>query len=466
MRFNFTKKTVLSILIVWFAIVTITAQQPKYVFYCIGDGMGMNHVEATQFFLSKNIGDVQNRLLFTQFPEAGFATTYSASNYITCSAAAGTALATGVKTVNKTLGVDPDQKNVYSLIVDAQKKGFKTAVITSMSIDDATPSAFYAHQKSRNNYYEIAIQGAESGIDFLGGAGLKMPASKTNPSAINAFDYFVDKGYTVIKGDKYVSTSTAKKILMISEKNYRGIELPYAIDREKDDMQLKHLTTAALDFLQRDKSAGFFMMMEGGQIDHCAHVNDGASVIQEVIDFDNNVRLAYEFYKKHPEETLIVVTADHETGGLALGAKHTILDLQLLGNQKVSIDKLSTRIRKLRDNKDHKATWEEVAALLKTDLGFWDTVKITPEDQKRLKEYYDITFSGEGVKAIKTLYANSDPLAVLAIEIMNKTAMVGWTTNSHTAAAVPVYAIGVGAENFSGRMDNTDIQKRIKKLLQ
>ena len=164
----------------WLMLLTVSAKQPKYIFYCIGDGMGMNHVEGTEYYLSPTIGEVRNRLLFTQFPSAGFSTTHSKSHFITCSAAGGTALATGVKTINNTVGVDPEGKPVYSLITHAQGKGWKTAVVTSVGLNDATPAAFYAHQKSRNLTYEIGLQAAESQIDFIGGAGFKMASIRND----------------------------------------------------------------------------------------------------------------------------------------------------------------------------------------------------------------------------------------------------------------------------------------------
>ena len=459
-------RRLLILTLVWSVSLLLTAKQPRYIFYCIGDGMGMNQVEATQLYLSENVKDVRDSLLFTRFPVAGFATTHSASHYITCSSAAGTALSSGVKTKNNTVGIDPEGNPVKSLIVNAQAKGWKTAVITSMSVDDATPAAFYAHQNNRNFSYQIAIQAAESGINFLGGAGLKSPKNRKNPADPDAFDYFREKGYMVVNGSYSGKISSAEKILMLPEKSSPDVTLPYAIDRKKDDMQLADLTISALEFLQKDNPKGFFMVMEGGQIDHCAHVHDAAAVVNEVIDFDKNIRLVYEFYKKHPDETLIVVTADHETGGMALGIKYTVLNLQILRNQKISVNQLSTVIRDLHREKGNTATWNDVETLLKKHLGFWDKVEISLEEEKTIKDCFAITFSGNDVNLVETLYAKDDPLAVLAIGIMNKKAEIGWTSNSHTAASVPVYAIGTGAESFAGRMDNTDIKKRIEKLME
>lgn len=464
-NFSYFKRT-LGIILFWMILLTVSAKQPKYIFYCIGDGMGMNHVEGTEYFLSPTIGEVQNRLLFTQFPSAGFSTTHSKSHFITCSAAGGTALATGVKTNNNTVGVDSEGKPVYSLISYAQRKGWKTAVVTSVGLNDATPAAFYAHQKSRNSTYEIGLQAAESKIDFIGGAGFKMASIRNDQPELKLYEHFKQNGYSVIKGKDHSSHITAEKILMVPEKNYPKSELPYAIDRGDSDLELKDLVTAALGYLQRDTTEGFFMVIEAGQIDHAAHVQDAAAVFNEVIDFDKNIGLVYDFYQKHPDETLIIVTADHETGGMGLGVKNTTLDLQVLKNQRVSVNKLTTIIRNLREEKGANTTWDDVVSILKANLGFWDSVEISPSDEKLLKGCYTNTFTDKEVKGVVTLYAKNDPLAVLAVEIINRIAQVGWTTSSHTAAPVPVYAIGKGSENFTGRLDNTEVQKRILALME
>jgi alkaline phosphatase len=150
---------------------------------------------------------------------------------------------------------------------------------------------------------------------------------------------------------------------------------------------------------------------------------------------------------------------------MALGVKNTFLNLPVLNNQKVSVNKLSALIRDLRREKGNAAEWDDIVTLLKNNLGFWDGVKISSDDEKKLQDCYAATFFEDEVPQVETLYAKDDPLAVLAVGIINQIAQVGWTSNSHTAASVPVFAIGQGAENFAGRMDNTDIKKRIEKLM-
>lgn len=204
-------------------------------------------------------------------------------------------------------------------------------------------------------------------------------------------------------------------------------------------------------------------MVEGGKIDWACHSNDPATVFEEVVDMDNAVKVAYEFYKKHPKETLIVVTADHETGGLGLGTGRYELYLKSLLNQKHSQDLLSTAITDLRKDKSDKASWEDVKALLAEKMGFWKTLPLTWEQEKMLRDEYETSFVKNKVVFEESLYAKTEPLAAAARKVMSEIAMVGWTSKGHTGGYVPVFAIGAGSNLFVGKMDNTEIPKRIAK---
>ena len=192
------------------------------------------------------------------------------------------------------------------------------------------------------------------------------------------------------------------------------------------------------------------------------HGNDPATVFEEVIDLDNAVKVAYEFYKKHPKETLIVVTADHETGGMSLGTGRYELRLKALTNQEQSQDLLSKAITDLRKDSD-KASWEEVKALLADKMGFWEELPLTWEQEKMLRDEYETSFVKNKVVFEESLYAKTEPLAAAARKVMSQIAMVGWTGSGHTAGYVPVFAIGAGSDLFVGKMDNTEIPKRIAK---
>lgn len=204
-------------------------------------------------------------------------------------------------------------------------------------------------------------------------------------------------------------------------------------------------------------------MVEGGKIDWACHSNDPATVFEEVIDMDNAVKVAYEFYKKHPKETLIVVTADHETGGLGLGTGKYELHLKSLLNQKQSQDLLSKAITDLRKEKPGRASWEQVKALLADKMGFWKELPLTWEQEKMLRDEYETSFVKNKVVFEESLYAKTEPLAAAARKVMSQIAMVGWISTGHTAGYVPVFAIGAGSDLFTGKMDNTEIPKRIAK---
>ena len=239
--------------------------------------------------------------------------------------------------------------------------------------------------------------------------------------------------------------------------------LPYAIDRKEGDLTLAQITESAISFLTKGNKKGFFLMVEGGKIDWACHGNDPATVFNEVVDMDNAIKVAYEFYKKHPKETLIVVTADHETGGLGLGTGKYELNLKALTHQKQSQDALSTALTDLRKEKGNKVSWEEVKKLLGEKMGFWSQLPISWEQEKMLRDEYENSFVKNKVVFEESLYSKSEPLAAVAKKVMSQIAMLGWTSSNHTAEYVPVFAIGAGSQLFIGKMDNTEIPKRIAK---
>ena len=442
----------------------VHAQRAKYVFFFIGDGMGLNQVNTTEMYLDEQDGRIGIApLTFASFPVAGMATTFSATNSITDSAAGGTALATGSKTYNGAIGVNTDKETLTSVAEQAKRSGKKVGVTTSVSVDHATPASFYAHQPDRNMYYEIAQDMLKAGFDFYAGGGfLKTFDGKDAPSI---FPQIEEAGYTLARGvDEYeAKCADAEKMVLIQKEGADPSCLPYAIDRREGDLTLKQITESAIDFLTKDNNKGFFLMVEGGKIDWACHNNDAGTVVREVLDLDEAVKVAYEFYKKHPKETLIVITADHETGGLGMGYEGYTLALKSLVNQDNSQETLSRAITDLRKATGHKASWEEVKALLADKMGFWEELPISWEQEKLLRDVYEESFVRNHVKFAESMYAKTEPLAAAARKVMSQLALVGWTSGDHTAEYVPVFAIGAGSEAFSGKMDNTDIPKRIAK---
>ena len=238
--------------------------------------------------------------------------------------------------------------------------------------------------------------------------------------------------------------------------------LPYAIDRKEGDLSLAQIVEVAIAKLS--KSDRFYMMAEGGKIDYAGHGNDGATNIHEVMDFDAAIAVAYRFYEQHPDETLIVVTADHETGGMSLGNTSGEFNLQLMQHQKCSSDKLSARLSALHEEKGEALTWEQVKDVLTELTGLYGAVEVSADEDVVLQEAYQKMMRKQ--ETIKTLYEDINALAGKALETLNYKAGIGWVKGGHTATAVPVFAIGVGAERFTGWMDNSAIAPRIYEATQ
>lgn len=434
--------------------------QAKYVFFFIGDGMGPTQVLSAEMYLAELEGNIgRKQLLMTQFPYSGQVATFSASNGITDSAAAGTCLATGKKTNNGMIGQTPDGEPAESVATRLKQEGWGIGIMTSVAIDHATPAPHYAHSAKRDDYYYIGTQLASSDFDFFGGAGFHKPVNTADPAAPNLYDLCLSQGYTLAGGynDALQRVGTDKLILVpaeyIADKTLKGESLPYAIDRTEDDLTLAQIVEVAIQQLETHDR--FFMMAEGGKIDYACHGRDGATSILETIDFDNAIRLAYQFYLDHPDETLIVVTADHETGGMALGNDEYTLNLQALQYQHGSEWVLSDKLSALQQQEGKHLKWEQVKALLAENTGLYKQVPVTKDEDAELYAAYQNIM--RQYKTVKTLYKDINFLVDKTIEILNRNANVGWTSYNHTATAVPVFAIGQGAELFTGWHDNTEI---------
>ena len=441
-------------------------QQPKYVFYLILDGCGVNTINCQEMYqaeLQGKIGRVPTTL--SQFPVAGVSSTYRVANRVTDSAASGTALATGVKTYNGAIGMDTDTVPVYGIASWAKAAGKRVGIGSSVCVNHATPAAQYAHQSSRNLYYEIGLDLAASGFDFFGGSDFTV-ARGLHSDRTPLHEVAADSGYTIARGwEDYSSKKTdADKMIFFQLQADSDIEpqnLPYWIDHREDQVTIVDVVRAQIDFLysKDTEKKGFFLMNEiGGKIDYACHPNDGATAFAEVAAADSAVKLCYDFYLQHPDETLIVITADHETGGLTVGNErgHYTLHLKLLANQKCSDAAFTRKLQALRSETHNKVTWDQVKTLLTENFGFYEAVEISEDEDKMLKDVYKRSFVGK-MENEKNLYYENEPMTGTAIRLLNSKASVGWTTTSHTAGLVPVFAIGVGAEKFSGYNDNASI---------
>ena len=432
--------------------------------------MGANQVLGAEMYRSALEGQPLGRVqtLMTTFPYSGHASSYSKSNGITDSAAAGTCLATGNKTTNGTLGLDEHGDRLKTIAEELKDENWGIGIMTTVAIDHATPAAFYAHVPDRDKYYRIGIQLAESQFDFFGGAGFHHPNGKKDDKDLNLYRNAEKAGYTIVHGYKEAQEKLdAERLIVVQETDDQGTKhgsnLPYAIDRKEGDLTLAQIVSTAIPVLEK-RYKKFFMMVEGGMIDYACHADDAATAFGEVWDMDEAMRVAYEFYLKHPDETLIVVTADHETGGLALGNSDYTLHLDELKHQQGSEWVISDRFSQLfKENK--KPAWKEVKKIYTETLGFWKEVEISYEEEAQLKALYEIACKGKA-KDTKTMYKNINKLGEAGVDLLNKKAHIGWTTRAHSAHAVPIFAIGPNAELFSGWHDNTEIIPLMKKAIQ
>ncbi|MDR1416509.1 MAG: alkaline phosphatase [Prevotellaceae bacterium] len=434
--------------------VTLAYSQAKYVFLFIGDGMGFGAVTLTEDYLAAQNAEAvgSGTLTFSTFPSAGFSTTYSASSLVTCSSASGTAFACGSKTRNGRLGVNEDVTESFtSIAYRLKEKGYKVGITTSVSIDHATPAAFYAHQPSRSMYYEVAQDLAKSGFDFFSGAGLLSPQGNEGLQE-NVFDLIAENGYTVVRSLADCQSSTAPKLLLLQPESKPQKAYPYVIDKSSDDYTLAQTTTLAIEKLQNSK--GFFLLVEGGKIDWASHSNDAGSMVREVVDLSDAVKVALEFYRKYPKQTLIVVTADHETGGLGVGSgEGGDIGIQGLERQKASEERLTQELEKT-------ISYSELKVWLAENMG----ITISYSDEVALRSLF--ATSAESAPA-----TDDTPCTLKSTETLTKGIMRivsaknggSYSTFGHTGTMVPVYAIGEGSELFRGKIDNTDIPKKIAK---
>lgn len=443
--------------------------QAKYVFYFIGDGMGVNQVNATELYL----GAMQDKvgvtpLCFTQFPYGGCVKTYSKSGNVTDSAAGGTALATGSKTNNGSIGVDNNDQTLSNLAELAVSRGKKVAIMSTVGANNATPAAFFGHQHSRNMYDELLGDMIKNGFDFYAGSELQRGKTKLYDNPLKSFE---EAGYTVVGSTQEFAqkSASAGKILMVpgegSRIDYRNNAEYYA--KQSNYIKLKDLVECGISFLTKDRNnKGFFLMAEGGRIDGACHGNDGATALVEIIDFDEAVKVAFEFYRQHPKETAIIISADHETGGLVVKGQPSAL--KLLANQKQAEGKLTSMLKdQMKAKGKTPLTWEEIRDFLKKNLGFWDSVKMTSKDEEALLQIYNSTIARNeaGNQSDEYGYNHDASIVSAAVDMLNSKAGLSWGTTGHTSGYVPVYAIGVGQEKFTGLMENTDVANAIKSIL-
>ena len=485
---------------------------PKYVFLFIGDGMSYPQVQLTNYFLSANAAEgnaetvtvedeektilsSKNNLTMMNFPVAGSAQTYDSTSFAPDSASTATSIATGNKTWSGSINVSEDFTQEYETIAEKLKaqKDYKIGIISSVNLNHATPAAFYAHQASRNSYYEIGQELVESGFDYFAGGALLSPTGE-DESQKDLYTVAEEAGYKVVKTQAEAESLTAEdgKAIVIDEHLADSDSMSYQIDLQDGQWALADYVKKGIEVL--DNEEGFFMMVEGGKIDWACHANDATSTITDTVALDNAVQEAVKFYEENPDETLIIVTGDHETGGLTIGYAGTDYDTFLtnFNNQKISFAKFdSDYVANYKQNKtDFETVMKDVTELFGLKApeveGAATTAQKDSADQHpesnddgslvmtqyeydQLKAAYDTTMTRTGeeeefAQDEYVKYGSYEPLTVTITHILNNKSGINFGSYAHTGLPVGVFVQGVGQEQFEGYYDNIEIYEKMAEL--
>ena len=414
--------------------------QLRYLFLFIGDGMGYAQVQSAAEALA---ADGREPLCFVDFPVKGNVHTSNIEGKVTDSAAAATAIATGKKTVNGYLGLDQDGNRLTDLSETLRDTGRKIGILTTVSLDHATPGGFYAHVDSRRTYDMIADDLFASGFDYFAGGGFH--------NTPDAADHAMENGYSLIHTFAEAPAATYDKLILSSSLTFGDSGVIPAIDGGERVDWLKKATDLGISRL--DSPAGFFMMVEGGRIDYFCHYNDAASFVAELLDFNSAVQSALTFYEQHPSETLILVTADHETGSISLSEG----DRAALLRQTISSDACDDTL--VAQCRQAKTPTEEAIPLFAAAYGL---TNLTSEEQSYLEKAYLHTLLND-LPANKSdeEYGVYEPITSACDKLVTARAGLSFGSGAHSAKDVPFYALGVGSEFFSGDFENTHIHDAI-----
>lgn len=413
-------------------------QEIKNVIFLIGDGMGPSYTTAYRYLKDDPSTPMMEPTAFDPYL-VGMQKTYSddAEENITDSAAAATSMSAGVKTYNGAIAVDNDKTEVDTVLEQAKENGKATGLVVTSQVNHATPAAFGTHDESRHNYNDIAddyfdlSRNGEHLVDVLLGGGTDYFEREDR----NLTEEFQDDGYSYVTSKDELMKDENDQVLGL----FAPVGLPKMKDRTDDIPSLEEMTTSALDRLSTDED-GFFLMVEGSQIDWAGHGNDIVGAMSEMEDFEKAFQAAIDFAEKDGE-TLVVTTADHSTGGLSIGRGGPyVFDPQPI--------------------KDAKRTPEFMAAEIE-DGGNVEEV---------LNKYTEFELTEEEIQSVeeasKQLEENKYALSDAISEIFNVRSHTGWTTGGHTGVDVQVYAYGPGKEMFAGLTENTDQAKSIFKILE
>ena len=483
------------------------AKTPKYIFLFIGDGMSYPQIQSTNYYLSALANGTsmggdgavlqhEDALTFLDFPVAGSAQTYDSTSFCPDSASTATSLSTGHKTYSGTINMDETGTVAYETISEKLKdqKDYKIGVVSSVNLNHATPAAFYCHQVSRSNYYDIGLEMIDSNFDYFAGGALLQPTGKDEDQT-DLYTLAAEAGYTVAKTQAEAEAVTADtgKVILVDEHLADGDSMPYELDRTDDMWSLADYVEKGIEVLDNDN--GFFMMVEGGKIDWACHANDAGSTMHDTQALSDAVDEAVEFYNEHPDETLILVTGDHETGGLTIGYAGTNYDtfLQNLANQKISYAKFDSDY--VAAYKENNTSFEDVLVDVQNLFGLTTeaaagqegedgvttdsadshptgvtsgSLVMTGYELQKLRDAYDLTMTKTEDTELSqeeyVLYGSYEPLSVTINHILNNKSGISFTSYSHTGLPVAVFAMGAGQELFEGYYDNTQVYFNLAEL--
>jgi alkaline phosphatase len=407
----------------------------KNVIFMIGDGMGVPYTTGLRY-MNDNPDTVEMEKTAFDPYLVGLQTTYpeDEKENVTDSAAAATAMSGGVKTYNNAIAVDNDKSDVKTVLEQAKENGMSTGIVATSEITHATPASYGAHEEQRksedaiaDDYYDEMINGKHK-IDVMLGGGTDFFEREDR----NLAQQFQKDGYSYVKSAEELKKDDNERVLGL----FSEVGMDKMIDRDEKQPSLADMTTAALDRLKRDKD-GFFLMVEGSQIDWAGHDNDVVGAMSEMKDFEQAFEKVREFAKTNGE-TLVIVTADHSTGGISIGSD---------GEYKWD----PTPIQATKHTPDFMAEQIVKGASVEETLG----------------NNIDLDLSNKEIASVKTAAEKGDITEIdNAIEkIFDKRSGTGWTTGGHTGDEVPVYAFGPQKEKFAGLIDNTDQAKMIFELL-
>ena len=445
---------------------------PKYVFMFIGDGMSSPQTNSAQVYNGRNESGLieLDKLTFTQFPVVGLQYTQDSTSFCPDSASTATSLSSGFKTHSGVIGMGVDRVTPGTTIAEMlHDKGWKIGIVSTVTINHATPAAFYAHIASRNDYYDIGLQMAESGFEYFAGGSV----NQADNGDKSIYEVLEDNGYLVTNDKDTILSlnSDSGKVYAYSPVLQDDGAMPYDIDAPADSLRLKDFVKKGIDVLYNE--TGFFMMVEGGKIDWAGHANDAVANMSDTLALDAAVEVAVEFAKAHPDETLIIVTGDHETGGMTIGYAATGYNtaFDILRAQKCSYIQFDSYVEEAKA--DGSFTFEDMMAMVEEYFGLvapgetaaCDALVMNEYEYAKLQKAYADDQSGNVDGSEESLlYGGYSPISVTLTHILNNKAGIGWTSYAHTGLPVPVYAYGEGAELFIGAYDNTEVAHKLMDL--